>query len=594
MDAITAAGTAVQIYKSSGAATLDVITAAGVVTLGAELASGNPTMAAITAAGTAIQIYKPSGAATLATIIAAGVATKGALTAAGNPTMDTITAAGTAVQIYKPSGAATLTTITATGEATLGAVTAAGNPSTDVITAAGTAVQIYKPSGAATLDAITAAGVATKIGFKTASGNPSTTVITASGVAASIVAGAIIPPPGRLNLVTFTGLQLFGYPPTATTSADLDVEPAVGTLALTGYPPQTDRVVEPAAGAVVLEGSAPLPVDSAGNTTIAVDEATLTFTGYITSRAYGLLLRGYAPNLVEDLPRPPAGQLELTGQLPIRIDTSPQDSLITPPVLTAALSPKHIALEFGQESLNTSLVIAGWPPVSLVASPVFQPPAGALVLTGIPIYSSIDAEPAAGAAVLAGQAPTVAVSDFRSAAPAAGALVLDGKTFEFFADTQLFQPPVAELTLTEQLAFTGRSIWSAAVARKLNTKTPIVVNTDIDYVVEPAKGTLSLAGKVPVKGQYRFVPDAYAVTISGQIPGVDLEADSIRIPSRLVLGFTSYTPSVLQGSVRAPAKGTLTLTGYLPRDKTKRIKKDAARTRFISLTAKRRIEMLYK
>jgi hypothetical protein len=515
------------------------------------------------------------------------------LTAAGTPTMSAITAAGSAGLLLDASGTPTMSAITAAGTASLaGLTTAAGAASADVITSSGTAVQIYKPSGAATLATITAAGTATKVSVKSASGTPTTSTITASGTASALVAGAIIPPAGRLDLVTFTGLQLFGHPPTAITP--VTITPAAGALTLAGYAPVTDRVPEPPAGALVLEGTTPLPVDSANNITIAVAEAPLTLAGYVTSRAYGLLLTGYAPNLVEDSPRPPAGQLTLTGQLPVRIDTSPQDTVVVPPAYAAALDPKNIALAQGQETVDTSLLISGWPPISKVESPIFKPPAGALTLTGIPIVSSTESDPPAGALTLAGKVPTIEISNVKSAAPAAAALVLAGQAPTFFADTQLFQPPVVELTLTEQDAFVGRSIWSAAVARKLNGKIPTVVNTDIGYVVAPAKVSLTLAGKIPVKGQGWFVPDTYAVTLSGKIAGVDLETDNIKVPGKYELAFTSYAPSILNTALRNPAKTSLVLTSYAPEAKTRNIKWRGARTKFIKLTKKYAIEMLYK
>jgi len=260
---------AIQIYKPSGTPSLDVITAAGVATLGALDANGTPSMGVITASGIARFAHDADGTPSLDVITASGVATLGALPASGDVTLDPITASGTARFAHDADGAPTLDAITASGIARFahdasgtptmdaitasgvaslsGLVTASGDPLLGVITASGAVTQTQLASGTPamaspsasglvnlfggtegtpTLEVITASGVAT-LGARTASGNPSIDPITATGVAGLLHDASGTP---TMDAITASGIAALEGQLTATGAPSTALITAAGVV----------------------------------------------------------------------------------------------------------------------------------------------------------------------------------------------------------------------------------------------------------------------------------------------------------------------------------------------------------------------------
>jgi len=617
MTAITASGSVAQTYKASGTPSMAAITASGAVSKeGLVTAAGNPSMAAITASGSVVQTYKASGTPSMAAITASGTVTlTGLVTAAGNPSMAAITASGSVVQTYKVSGTPTTDAITATGVAVKG-LTASGTPSMAAITAAGTANKDLTASGTPSMAAITAAGTATATsGLVTAAGNPSmaaitaagtagllheasgtpsTAVITAAGVASATVGDAVVVGPAELNLVTFTGLELFGYPPTVIVPTDHFAEPAEGTLTLATSAPITDPVITPAAAALTIEGYSFAAI-SVPNTTVATPVGTLSLTGKVPTRAHGLLLRGYVPNLVHSKPSPAPALLTLNGKAPLAINTSEPPAEASPGRRQLTLQQFTPALEMGVEGLESSLGLEGWAPLVWNTSPVFFPPHGPLTLTGHALISSVTSEPAADALALSGYAPSIDVSSNAGPAPDTLALTLASQDFTVSSEhARIMLPAAATLTIDTAGLFTGRSLSIPSGDIELDTYAPAAV-LGVNRVIVPAEVDLVLSGKVPytLVGVSPPVPTVNLV-LSGQAPTIDHTTNDLGVPGSVALSLTTHAVEAGIDNVVYPAPAALVLSTDNPRYKIKKIKKDGARTRFISLTTDYNVRMLYK
>jgi len=377
---------------------------------------------------------------------------------------------------------------------------------------------------------------------------------------------SVTPPTLELNLVPFDGLELFGHPPTPTRTGTYTRSDAA-TLAIRGY--------------------TFVAIDSEDNHAIVVPEATLDFLSYVPIRPHGLLLHGHAPNLVGDNPEPLTAALTLSGLAPSAVNTTPLQQTAAPGVRRAILDTFAPSLAMGQETEDVSVILEGWAPVASATSPVFFPGEAALSFTGqvAEIPENKRAFPAIDSLLLAGQLPLALRGSFIT--PLVGAAVLAGKAPVVFSTPRAL-PAAASLTLTPELVYIGRSIWSAAVARELTGYAPTFVNTDLSKSAAPAEVDLSLTGHVPIvaRGTPIRLPAVAALALSGKTPVVGHETDSTRVPRAATPVLSTHAPTLLTKGVKIPAAETLVLSGQAPTLRTKRIRKAGARTRLISLTTR--------
>ena len=355
---------------------------------------------------------------------------------------------------------------------------------------------------------LTLAGYAPVV-LRTQSASPSAGSLTLVGKIASVgLADSLIPNEDTLALsgyapvITTTlsavpaqdALVLTGQSPTVG-RADT-VQPGAASLTLTGLEPPSDAELAPPAGSLTLEGRS-FTIISIPDTSVAVPQGTLGLTGYASTRAYGLLLRGYEPNVAFSSPTPNKGSLTLSGNAPILVNTTPQPTDIQTFRRQVVLEGFAPALEMGSEAELSSLGLEGWAPVALATSPIFYPPRAELQFTGYAPQTTVEAAPGNAFLSLGSYAPSLLISDNKQVAPAAVALTLTGQQPLVSSDiSRILVPDEVTLTLAGQQVYLGRSITPAAVARRLNGKVPTVTE-NINRTIEPGVAALTLTGYAP-------------------------------------------------------------------------------------------------
>ena len=395
----------------------------------------------------------------------------------------------------------------------------------------------------------------------------------------------------QLDLIPEDGLWLRGWPPTLIRETEFHQLPDEGTLVLSGKVPEldnTDRAEAPETlvGALTLGSVKPRLRNTTWDHLIPVDEATLAFTGAVPTRSRGLLLRGYAPNLVGDNPEPQAATLNLTGLQPDIEDTTEQPLRAYPLRRQRYLTGYVPALEISQTTEDASLQLEGWAAATWASSPVFFPDEATLTFTPYApeVPEAPIRRPDEATLVLTGKVLTLRYGG--PATPSAGSAALLGY-IPMVLSTPTAQPDTSALALTGEPVYIGRSIWVAAVQRNLNGKVPEIDNTDIFRTAEPGEATLSLAGQAFIDVETAPLPvSAGALTLAGKVPDLDQETESVRIPRPDDLALTGQVPDrLIDGRERLPV-AALTLSGQVPAVLTKRSSQSGARTRLISLTTR--------
>lgn len=448
-------------------------------------------------------------------------------------------------------------------------------------------------------DTLALAGQQPAVGGSVTS-DPGEETLTLAGQAPTALTGdAVTVPAGSLNLIVFTGLQLFGYPPTVVATEDL--KPAAGTLSLAGAAPTlsyatSDNISVPvAAETLQLLGKQPLDVIRI-SPKIPVPVGSLDLTGKVPERGVGLLLRGYVPNLNFGEPLPATGTATLTGIAPNPINTTPQPVTKSPGRRPLTLIGKRPAWERSDDTTEGSLQLTGWIPEVASTSPYFFPGADNLVFAGqVPeIAESPRALPGAETLVLATGTPTLQASIGRL--PAVGTLTLTGKAPLISSDVVNRLLDEETLTLTGQLVTIGRSVSPPVGRRRLNGKVP-VASKFLNPVGQPGADTLVLAGQAPVVniGLSPIIDEA-TLTLATGTPTLIQTRDVFKAPGRRTLLLSESGTEPVAGITRIIEipRGPLTLNGNGPALELIRIRVYGARTRFVSLSTRRRLEMLYE
>jgi hypothetical protein len=148
--------------------------------------------------------------------------------------------------------------------------------------------------------------------------------------------------------------------------------------------------------------------------------------------------------------------------------------------------------------------------------------------------------------------------------------------------------------LTEQPLSTGRSLSVPRISRRLNGKVPVATE-GVNRTITPAAETLLFAGQAPVLNYCPLAsPTAVELTLAGHAPTSDATTYSLAEPAEASLSLTSYAPSVFDTRSIHPAAGSLALSTYNVTLRTERVRRAGARTRFISLTTRHGVKMLYR
>jgi hypothetical protein len=396
----------------------------------------------------------------------------------------------------------------------------------------------------------------------------------------------------ELNLISFSGLQLLGYPPIAVVPVNHFASPPAAALTLTGIQIVNDPVITPAVATLTIKSTSFVALTQSP----FVEEppiGTLVLATQAPTRAFGLLLRGHAVNVSLSAPVINPGSLVLSGQAPTVVDSTPQPHIRLVPDTKRALGSHEFVVELGQEIEDSSLIVEGWAPDSIASSPVFFPAEAPLVLTGQDVGLP-NALPLVATVVLAGQAPTALLSVNHFALPAAGGLTLAGQAPGLFADTTLMQPLAGSLTLSGKDTFTGRSITPESKALLLNGKAPTVV-VGLNPSITPAVRALTLAGQAPVvnAGLSPIVP-AGALTLTGQAVAISgVTSTHVMKPAAAAVSLVGIVPADIIATTSAlPPVRLLVLTGQAPTLNQTQTILLGARLRLVDLTTKRNVEIL--
>jgi hypothetical protein len=118
----------------------------------------------------------------------------------------------------------------------------------------------------------------------------------------------------------------------------------------------------------------------------------------------------------------------------------------------------------------------------------------------------------------------------------------------------------ADLSGGESITF-RITLTSAATDVNYDITPTATTNADASHTAEPAKGTLTLAGKVPESNETHFrAPAREQLALAGKVPTVHWTVES----DREELALTGKVPTLFREYVRAPDREELALTGKVP------------------------------
>lgn len=359
--------------------------------------------------------------------------------------------------------------------------------------------------------------------------------------------------------VAFTGpdqgyLVLQGLAPTVSIQQgnDRTIEVPAGSLVYQGYGSTADLVIAAQAGSLTLSGAAPIASVGA---TLAVPAGQLVFTGHALT---------VDQTAGTTLPIP-SGSLVIEGQyVAVSFLQPAAGSLVFTGFAPTVLTGLGIAIPAGALVLSGqapvvalsvalqagSLVFAGQAP-SITGAVTISPPAGSLVLFGHAPVVARAVEVGVGALTLSGQTPSVGWS---TGLPT-GSLVLTGHAAEIVGAGAI-SVPSGSLTFTGQAPALAYAVAPQAGALAFSgAATTILAGKTIDVPV----GAVTLTGQVQTFGLGLGLP-AGVVTFTGQAPALTGEG-AIVVPAGALV-FTGSAPAL--GFTVGPDAGALTLTGHAP------------------------------
>jgi hypothetical protein len=419
--------------------------------------------------------------------------------------------------------------------------------------------------------------------------------LTLAGKQPEIFSGLTISPD-----VVDPGLDLAGQAPEIL--AGHLAEPAARSLSLAGKQPEVPQESPeafPLVGSLSLTGQTPVR-KVVVNTDRLVPEADLTLTGKIAKRGVGLYLKPHAPDPAiaagqSPFRFPAVGAAVLTGQDIFPLVTGPSSQTIEVPVRQLFTQTDGPALEIIDPSLPPSLTLNMMHPEAVVTDPIFYPASAALAFTAyIPLLSPT-VLPGERGVTVAGQAVDPQQTDNKLLLPGEGGLTLSGNTPVVFSEP-LALPDVGSLSLSAQAPSMS---WSISV-----TKRPVTITghqpdrTDFgqDFPVDPVRRILRIQNNDPpnVNVGHTASVGSRALAISGNAPGIDHETASERIPRLATLALSTSTVTIqVTRKIAIGDRRVLINPGGVSTTE-KRFRKYGARTRFVRLTTRYSLEVLYR
>jgi len=375
---------------------------------------------------------------------------------------------------------------------------------------------------------------------------------------------------------------------------------SVQGLQLRGIAPEVirdDVVAQPAENPLALTGKIPA-LGRGFSYTIPVDEGGLSLTGQIPERGRGLLLTGFEPyadrsSLTNQIRDPAEYELTLTGQPVYYTDTTPQPYIIPVPHRPLNLVQYgNVAIEIGiEQTTSLSLTLVMMQPTTIDTSPTFLLDTAPLILTPqLPFINPL-AEPDTGSLSVAGQDVSLKRSEIVRKTPGVESLALTGQ--DVSTNPPAIKPGVTTLSLEGQIPSFSYSIRVPRGSLVIDGKQPS--RLEQDSTVYPSTRNLRAKGISPVGYiGYTIESSSYELAITGQQPAADASQDSIPIPIRQELSLLGHAPVRSVGTYIVPGNAQLALTMQSVKTKEKRRRRYGARTRFVRITTRYAIELLYR
>jgi hypothetical protein len=394
----------------------------------------------------------------------------------------------------------------------------------------------------------------------------------------SISFGEVIPDKASLSLT--------GKVPTLTYS--WLVEPVKSDLTLTGYAPVSTSVEEIGEASLTLAGQAP-KVKRGPPVIIEVGRYQVSLNGYITTRAYGFLLRGKVPYLeTVGIRSPDTVDLTLSTYAPeVDNTTVPPIEIPVPEGQQLGLQGYWPVLGIINPNQESTFIVEGYEPLSWTTSPTFFPDRYSLTIDEKPPVSDVEGLAPEGLLFLNGKTPNVAA---RTIIPGVGSLTLSSDAPNL--TTEAVTLPAASLSLAGTSISLGLTLIPSKNTITVFSQAPIVFE-GTNWKIAPAAGSLALSGKTPARN-IGFAPltPVGSLAIAGQDLSIGATVSfEVDTGSAFLSG---YAPELFIDLPVLTSKGALTLEGQTFKYKRKRIRKTGARLRLVSLTTEYDIEVLYR
>lgn len=362
------------------------------------------------------------------------------------------------------------------------------------------------------------------------------------------------------NVTPSTGDEYIGIA-IAFTDAAITLQPAGGSLTLTGSAPSLDSGIRPSGGSLTLTGSAP-SLDTgirpaAGS--LALTGGTPSLDSGIRPTAATLTLTGASPQLDSGI-RPGGGSLTLTGFAPViqsGVFVAPSGaSLIltgSAPTITAS---DHKLLQPGSVTLTLT---GSAPAVTASDHKNLQPTSATLTFTGSAPSLDSGIRPTAGVLTLTGAAPRLD-SGIR---PGGASLSLSGSAPTVLTPV-LVTPNGAALALTGQVPIVVVPVMPTGATLALTGHAPVITNTN-GINLTPTGATLSLTGSAPtILTPVTVIPSGALASLSGAVPTVTASDHQRATPDAAVLTLSGSVPLVFIPVVVDPQPAMLALSGAAP------------------------------
>jgi hypothetical protein len=411
---------------------------------------------------------------------------------------------------------------------------------------------------------------------KTVEPSAGSLAITEQAVVSDYSGHAIRVSSGFLTAFSVRGLQLRGIAPEVTRD-DVVANPAENPLALTGKDPILNRGF---------------------SYTIPVDEGGFSLTGRIPERGVGLLLTGHEPTAdrsseTNKIREPARYELAITEQIVYRYDTSPQPHIIPVPRRPLELQQRStIAVEIGVEQTTPpSLTLNMMQPTTVDTSPTFFLDTAPLVLTPqLPFINPL-AQPDTDSLSVTGQDVSLKRVENVRKTPGVENLALTGQ--DVSTNPPAIKPGVTTLSLDGQIPSFSYIVRVFRKSLVIDGKQP--ERFERSYEIPVGTRNIRLAGQSPLGYVgYTITVGEGGLSATGQLLYADTEQDLLPIPRIGSLSLSAYTPKRLVGAYVQPDKTSLTLTPQAAGTIEKQFRISAARTRFVRLTTRYTIELLYR